>query len=96
MCVCVLISIKVYHKILPQFRTNYLFFQNLTSIKRKKKKHNIKNRKFNYSLYTKETNNTNKLMQINYHSTLTKIKKLQPKKKKRFFPLLSNTPSTDR
>ena len=42
--------------------------------KKKKKKHNIKNR---------NTNNTNKLMQINYHSTLTKIQKLQ--KKKTFF-----------
>ena len=92
-CVCILISIKFYHKTLPQFRTNYSFFQNLTLIKRKK--HNIKNRKFNYSLYTKETNNTNKLMQINYYSTLTKIKKLQ-QKKKGFFPLLSNTLSTDR
>ena len=92
MCVCVLISIKVYHKTLPQFRTNYSFFQNLTSIKRKK--HNIKNRKFNYLLHTKETNNTNKLMQINYHSVLTKIQKLQ--QQKRIFPLLSGTPNTSR
>ena len=45
--------------------------------KKKKKKHNIKDRKFNGSLYTKKTNNTNKLMQISCHSALTKIQKLQ-------------------
>ena len=28
-------------------------------------------------MHTKKTNNTNKLMQISYHFTLTKIKKLQ-------------------
>ena len=44
---------------------------------KEKKKHNIKNRKLNYSLHTKKTNNTNKLMQISYYSTLTKIQKLQ-------------------
>ena len=32
--------------------------------------------------YSKKTNNTNKLMQISYHSALTKIQKLQQKKKK--------------
>ena len=42
-----------------------------------KKKHNIRNRKLNCSLHTKKTNNINKLMQISYHSTLTKIQKLQ-------------------
>ena len=45
--------------------------------KKKKKKHNIKNRKLNCSLQTKKTNNTNKLMQISYHSAFTKIQKLQ-------------------
>ena len=38
-------------------------------------------------MHTKKTNNTNKLMQINYHSFLTKIQKLQnfkKKKKKKF------------
>ena len=48
------------------------------------KKNNIKNRKLNFSLHTKKTNDINKLMQISYHSTLTKIQKLQ-KKKKAFF-----------
>ena len=67
---CVLINIKVYHKTLPQFRTNYSWFYILASIKRKKK-HNIKNRKLNCSLHTKKTNNTNKLMQISYHYILT-------------------------
>ena len=47
------------------------------SINKKKKKYNIKNMKFNCSLHTKKTNNTNKLMQISYHSVLTKIQKLQ-------------------
>ena len=32
-------------------------------------------------LHTKKINNTNKLMQISYHSTLTKIQKLQNFKK---------------
>ena len=45
--------------------------------KKRKKKHNIKDRKLNCSLHTKKINNTNMLMQINYHSTLTKIQKLQ-------------------
>ena len=40
-CVCVYIYInkykKVYHKKFPQFRTNYLWFYTLISIKRKKK-----------------------------------------------------------
>ena len=48
--------------------------------KKKKKKHNINNRKLNCSLHTKKTNNTNKLMQISYHSVLTKIQKLQQQK----------------
>ena len=85
-CVCVIINIKVYHKTFPLFKTNYLWFQTLVSIKRKKRKHNIKNRKLNCSLYTKKKNNTNKFMQISYHSALKKIKKLQNlKKKKNFF-----------
>ena len=73
----IIINIKVYLKTLPQFRTNYSWFYTLASIKKKKKKHNIKNRKLNCSLHTKKTNNTNKLMQISFHSTLTKIQKLQ-------------------
>ena len=44
-CVYIIINIKVYHKTFHQFRTNYSWFQTLVSIKRKKKKHNIKNRK---------------------------------------------------
>ena len=38
-------------------------------------------------MHTKKTNNTNKLIQISYHSVLTKIQKLQKfkKKKKTFF-----------
>ena len=72
----IIINIKVYHKTLPQFKTNYSWFQTLTSIKRKKK-HNIKNRKLNCSLHTNKTNNTNKLIQISYHSAVTKIQKLQ-------------------
>ena len=37
-------------------------------------------------MHTKKTYNTKKLMQINYHSALTKIQKLQNlKKKKNFF-----------
>ena len=50
------------------------------SINQKKKKHNIKNKKLNCSLHTKKTNNTNKLMQVNYHSTLTKIQNTKLKK----------------
>ena len=45
--------------------------------KEKKKKHYIKNKKLNRSLHTKKTNNTNKLMQVSYYSTLTKIQKIQ-------------------
>ena len=45
--------------------------------KKEKKKHNIKDRKLNYSLHTKKTNNINKLMQISYHFAFTKIQKLQ-------------------
>ena len=37
-------------------------------------------------MYTKKTNNTNKLMQVSYHSTLTKIQKLQNLKKKISIP----------
>ena len=45
---------------------------------KRKKKHNIKNRKLNCSLHTKKkTNNTKNLKQVSYHSTLTKIQKLQ-------------------
>ena len=51
----------------------------------KRKKQNIKDGKLNCSLYTKKTNNTNKLIQISYHSTLTKIQKLQNYKKKKVF-----------
>ena len=36
-------------------------------------------------MQTKKTNNTNKLMQVSYHSALTKIQKLQHLKKKLFF-----------
>ena len=38
---------------------------------------NIKNRKLNCSLYTKKTNNFNKLMKISYHLAIIKIQKLQ-------------------
>ena len=34
-------------------------------------------------MHTKKTNNTNKLIQISYHSVLTKIQKLQNLKKKK-------------
>ena len=34
-------------------------------------------------MHTKKINNTNKLMQISYHSALTKIQKLQNLKKKK-------------
>ena len=53
-CVCVIINIKVYQKTFPLFKTNYSWFQTLVSIKRRKKKHNIKNRKLNCSLHTKK------------------------------------------
>ena len=67
------------------------------SINQKKKKHNIKNKKLNCSLHTKESNNINKLMQISYHSTLTKIQNLQKKKKKKnLFSVLAGTPDTGR
>ena len=36
-------------------------------------------------MHTNKTNNTNKLMQISYHSVLTKIQKLQNLKKKKTF-----------
>ena len=57
--------------------------------KKDKKKHNIKNKKLNCSLHTKKTNNTNKLMQISYYSTFTKIQKLQnwKEKKKSYFSI---------
>ena len=49
-----------------------------------KKKKNVKNKKLNFSLHTKKTN---KLIQVSYHFSLTKIQKLQnQKKKKRLFP----------
>ena len=71
------IKIKVYHKTLPQFKTNYSWFQSLASTKRKKTHthtHNIKNRKFNCSLHTKKTNNTNKLPFYPYkNSKITKL-----------------------
>ena len=35
-CVCIIINIKIYHKTLPQFKTNYSWFT-LVSIKYKKK-----------------------------------------------------------
>ena len=42
-------------------------------------------------MQTKKINNTNKLMQINYHSGLTKIWKLKKKKKKkRLFSVLAD------
>ena len=48
-CMCVyiyiIINIKVYHKTFTQFRTNYLWFQTLVSIKRKKKKTQYKKQK---------------------------------------------------
>ena len=47
-------------------------------------------------MHTKKTNNTNKLMQISYHSILTKIQKLQnfKKKKKNLFSVPAGMPST--
>ena len=36
-CIYIIINIRVYHKTLPQFKTNYSQFQTLASIKRKKK-----------------------------------------------------------
>ena len=49
-------------------------------------------------MHTKETNNTNKLMQISYHSALIKIQKLQnlKKNKNKLFSVLIDTPSTCR
>ena len=48
-------------------------------------------------MHTKKTNNTNKLMQISYHSAQTKIQKLQNlKKKKKLFSVLACTPDTSR
>ena len=48
-------------------------------------------------MHTKKTNNTNKLIQISYHSTLTKIQKLQNlKKKKTHFSVLVDMPDTGR
>ena len=76
MCVYIIINIKIYHKTLPQFRKKLFMVLNL-SINKKGKKYNIKYRKLNYSLHVKKNNNTNKLMQISYHSALTKIQKLQ-------------------
>ena len=56
----------------------------------------MKNRKLNCSLNTKKTNNTIKLMQVSYHFVLTKIQKLQNKKKKKsFFSVPADTPSTE-
>ena len=37
MYIYIIINIKVYHKIFPQFRTNYLWFYTLVSIKWEKK-----------------------------------------------------------
>ena len=51
-------------------------------------------------MHTKKTNNTNKLIQISYHSALTKIQKIQNLKKKKkkkklfFFFLLAGMPNT--
>ena len=50
---------------------------NINQKKKNTHAHNTKNRKLNYSLHAKKINNTNKLMQVIYHSTLTKIQKLQ-------------------
>ena len=48
-------------------------------------------------MHTKKTNNTNKLIQISYHSILTKIQKLQNlKKKKKLFSVPAGTPGTGR
>ena len=48
-------------------------------------------------MHTKKTYNTKKLMQINYHSALTKIQKLQNlKKKKKFFFVPPDTPDNGR
>ena len=57
---------------------------------KKKKKHNIKNKKLNCSLHTKKTNNTNKLPFYPYKNS--KITKLKKKKKKSFFLVLASTP----
>ena len=51
-------------------------------------------------MYTKKTNNTNKLIQISYHSAITKIQKLQKYKIKKklffsfFLSIIANTPGT--
>ena len=66
----------------------------IKKIKNKKTQYNIKYRK-HCSLHTKKKNNTNKLMQISYHSILTKIQKLQnykKKKKKNFKKFFSSVP----
>ena len=49
-------------------------------------------------MHTKKTNNTNKLIQISYHSVLTKIQKLQnlKKKKKKLFSVPVGTLGTGR
>ena len=67
----IIINIKVYHKIFPQFRTNYSWFQTLVSIKREKKK---KQKAKKLPLHTKKTNNTNKLQFCpNKNSKITKL-----------------------
>ena len=69
----IIINIKVYHKTFSQFRTNYSWFYTLVSIKKIKKKHNIKNRKLkSYHCILRK-----QIILISYHSTLTKIQKLQ-------------------
>ena len=47
-------------------------------------------------MHTKKTNNTNKLMQISYHSVLTKIQKLQNLKKKKKISVPAGTLGTGR
>ena len=50
-------------------------------------------------MHTKKINNTNKLIQVNYHSVLTKIQKLPKKKRKEeeaFFSVSANTLGTGR
>ena len=47
-------------------------------------------------MHTKKSNNTNKLMQISYHSVLTKIQKLQNLKKKKKIYVPANMPGTGR
>ena len=60
---------KVYHKTLPQFRTNYSWFETLASTKRKKKRK--KKSLIVHCILRKQ------IIQVSYHSTLTKIWKLQ-------------------